>query len=419
MKQTLLQRISRIALMLVVLMVSAQNAMAATGSNVFVYYDNPNGWANVNLYLYDDAGNNNAWPGVSMTYDPNLTINSKTGWWFYEAPAEFVNGYAIVNDGTGNQYPASGQPGIAMGGKTLVIEGTTPGTTDVVPASPITIYVQAATAPFLYAWDASGDPINGVWPGAQMKDQTVIDGVTYYYRTFARNPINIIFNNGAGTQTGNMEGITSSSFFTYDGGTGAAANKESIKLSTPYMTYCSIHDLDFSAVTGLKAYVASEIQEGTTTNNVMFTSVTSAPAGTGLLLVGTAGTGYDVPVAAAQAVVNNYLKGLTATTNVGATDGTNTNLILVDNSGNYQFAPLGAARDIAAGKAYLQLPTTWFSGAAAKSMNLLFDGKTTGIYKIEANQPADGEAYFNLMGVKVEKPAKGVYIHKGKKVVVK
>ena len=29
------------------------------------------------------------------------------------------------------------------------------------------------------------------------------------------------------------------------------------------------------------------------------------------------------------------------------------------------------------------------------------------------------ESYYNLMGVKVEHPQKGVYIHEGKKIIVK
>ena len=81
-----------------------------------------------------------------------------------------------------------------------------------------TVYVKASSAPYLYVWIAS-EPVtelNGAWPGSQMTQQE--NG--YWKQTFTQAPINIIFNNGNGGQTDNIEGISGANYFTYDGNTG-------------------------------------------------------------------------------------------------------------------------------------------------------------------------------------------------------
>lgn len=66
---------------------------------------------------------------------------------------------------------------------------------------------------------------------------------------------------------------------------------------------------------------------------------------------------------------------------------------------------------IPAGKAYLEVP----GKTAAKFFGL--DGEATGINSVKTAK-ADG-AYYTLEGVKTTKPVKGLYIHNGKKIVVK
>ena len=46
-------------------------------------------------------------------------------------------------------------------------------------------------------------------------------------------------------------------------------------------------------------------------------------------------------------------------------------------------------------------------------------GTSTGIQTIQQERPADGGIYYNLSGQRVEHPTKGLYIHNGKKVVIK
>lgn len=66
---------------------------------------------------------------------------------------------------------------------------------------------------------------------------------------------------------------------------------------------------------------------------------------------------------------------------------------------------------IPAGKAYLEVP----AATTAKFFSL--DGEATGINSVKTAK-ADG-AYYTLEGVKTTKPVKGLYIHNGKKIVVK
>lgn len=75
------------------------------------------------------------------------------------------------------------------------------------------------------------------------------------------------------------------------------------------------------------------------------------------------------------------------------------------------FAVVNNGVKIPAGKAYLKVP----AATTAKFFGL--DGEATGINSVKTAK-ADG-AYYTLEGVKTTKPVKGLYIHNGKKIVVK
>lgn len=79
--------------------------------------------------------------------------------------------------------------------------------------------------------------------------------------------------------------------------------------------------------------------------------------------------------------------------------------------GKVGFAVVKEGVNIPAGKAYLMVE----KGSAAKFFGL--DSEATGINSVKTAK-ADG-AYYTLEGVKTTKPVKGIYIHNGKKIVVK
>ena len=192
------------------------------------------------------------------------------------------------------------------------------------------------------------------------------------------------------------------------------ATECTVTMTDDIATFCCAYDLDFTNVSGLKAYLAGGYDKAN--GKVMLMRVNSVPAGTGLILMGEAGT-YEVPYSTSTAFYTNLLKGVTASTTINPTDGSNTNFILANGTNGIGFYAVSSSGELAAGKAYLQLPT---SAAQAKSVKMVFEDETTGIvenYEFE-NKNNDGTVY-DLMGRKVKNMTKGMYIMNGKKVIIK
>lgn len=130
------------------------------------------------------------------------------------------------------------------------------------------------------------------------------------------------------------------------------------------------------------------------------------------VLVGAEAGSYTFEASAGEAatVENNDLKAATADTKG---DGS-TIYALVEQDGEAVFAPLKDGVAVSVGHAYLVLP----EASATRFYSIQFGGETTGINEVNAAAKADG-AYYTLQGVKTSKAAKGIYIHNGKKVVIK
>lgn len=145
--------------------------------------------------------------------------------------------------------------------------------------------------------------------------------------------------------------------------------------------------------------------------------LTEVPAGSVIakgtpVLVGAEAGSYNFAASTgeATAVDGNDLKAATADTKG---DGA-TIYALVEQNGEAVFAPLKEGVAVSLGHAYLELPAT----SATRFYSIQFGGETTDINEVNAAAKADG-AYYTLQGVKTSKAAKGVYIHNGKKVVIK
>lgn len=83
----------------------------------------------------------------------------------------------------------------------------------------VTINVKAPSAPHVYVWNSSQTPLNGAWPGDVVTDTKVVNGETYYTKTFNENTVSVIFAKDNNTQTGDFSGLTGEVFFHYDGET--------------------------------------------------------------------------------------------------------------------------------------------------------------------------------------------------------
>lgn len=130
------------------------------------------------------------------------------------------------------------------------------------------------------------------------------------------------------------------------------------------------------------------------------------------VLVGAEAGSYNFAASADEAttVADNDLKAATADTKGNGS----TIYALVEQDGKAVFAPLKEGVAVSVGHAYLELP----AASAARFYSIQFGGETTGINEVNAAAKADG-AYYTLQGVKTSKAAKGIYIHNGKKVVIK
>ena len=175
-----------------------------------------------------------------------------------------------------------------------------------------------------------------------------------------------------------------------------------------FATYVSDNDLNYTGISGLTAYKATV--EG---NTIKFSSVTTVPAGEGVLLKAAEGS-YNIPVTAGVASwaddYNAFIRGTGEA--VPSVDGGNYNYILNNKNGVIGFYR-AAGQTVATNRAYLQTTTN------AARLNISFDDddQTTGIARVE--ETVANDAVYTLSGVRVAKPTKGLYIMNGKKVVVK
>lgn len=198
--------------------------------------------------------------------------------------------------------------------------------------------------------------------------------------------------------------------FTYEP---AGLSSCTLMLQSDMVTFCSLVDLDFSQVSKVKAYVADSYDPDT--GILTLGRVEKVPAGTGVLLIGEPGK-VDVPFILTDEAHQNLLKGVTFDTEITPTDGDYTNYILVNGSHGKGFYRLSAPGVLAAGKAYLQLPTNQARQAIGISYE---DGNTTIITEIPVIDE-DKEGTFTLDGIRKKNATKqGVYIMEGKKVIVK
>lgn len=181
-------------------------------------------------------------------------------------------------------------------------------------------------------------------------------------------------------------------------------------------TYCYNHDLDFSNVEGLKAYIVSGFSPST--GKLVLTPITKVKAGEGLLLQGAEGT-YEVPFTTTDMYYTNLLKGVTTATEISPTSGNETNFILANGKHGIGFYTLSETGELAAGKAYLHIPTSEVESMEARCFILNFENdEATGIIE-HKSMTETNDCYYDMQGRRVLHPSRGIYIVNGKKVFIK
>ena len=184
-------------------------------------------------------------------------------------------------------------------------------------------------------------------------------------------------------------------------------NGTEIEMVDSLQTYCYIDDLDFTDVDGLKAYIASGFNPET--GEVVMLRVNSVPAGTGVLLKGSTGNTYEVPIRETSFIYSNLLTGTIFDTEIA------NGYVLTDG----QFVAVSGTYMLSAGNAYLTLPVV-----ASSRLNMLFvddeQHETTGGMDVKGHRNTTDKCYSLQGAVIVGRPTKpGVYVHNGRKIVIK
>lgn len=140
------------------------------------------------------------------------------------------------------------------------------------------------------------------------------------------------------------------------------------------------------------------------------------PAGTPVIMKGTAGTDYVLPYSSATGtrIGSSLLRGQALKHT--KQNGTNAYYVLTNRSTSDAtpvFKKIDAGAKIPAGYAYFNLSGNQLPDA----YELQIEGET-GIHSA-VNDDAAGTKYYDLEGRRVEKPSKGIFILNGKKVIVK
>lgn len=187
----------------------------------------------------------------------------------------------------------------------------------------------------------------------------------------------------------------------------------SITLGKEWTTLTSAYNLDFSNVEGgLTAYTAKYNEKK---DAVALTQVKKVKAGTGLILKGEAGNTYTLPILASNEAkldaVDNQL--------IGCVDalwstGRDKDYFLY----NGEFVKSKNDGWVLPGKSYLYIDGGRVNQSPSP-LRVYVDNTATSIDGITNNHVVKDEAYYNLQGVKVQHPQHGVFIHNGKKVVLK
>lgn len=180
--------------------------------------------------------------------------------------------------------------------------------------------------------------------------------------------------------------------------------------SAKFATYSPSSNVTVPAEeSGIKVYTAKV--EGNQINLTQVEAGKVLKAGTGYVIAGEEKS-YEFALTNddAEAIAGNDLKvageGLTATADTKY-------YVLTKRAEGVGFGKVAYGVNIPAGKCYIDLSET-----ASKATFLSFGGETTGISNVNAAK-ANANEYFSLQGVKTMKPNKGIYIHNGKKVVIK
>ena len=198
------------------------------------------------------------------------------------------------------------------------------------------------------------------------------------------------------------------------GGGAQPAHEINLKFSSAgYLTWVATADIDFDQTADVTAYQITEA----TPQGITAEEVKKAPKGAALLLKGS-GTVQLKRTSGVSSLTNNKMLPCTDASVTGITgSATSTDIYVLGNGGNgLGFYML--KNTLQAGKGYLKIS----GDAGAKATFIGFEeteaAETTGISDYTVPSTED-DNFYNLQGVRVVRPQKGIYIKNGKKMIIK
>ena len=167
-----------------------------------IYIKDETGWNDLYLYAYVDGAPSifGEWPGIKVT--ETEVVNGVSYKVIRNVSATDIEQTFIANDNNGNQVDIAGLYTITEN-VYLTVGGTQP---EEPTPSAYNIYIKDETGwndLYLYAYVDGAPSIFGEWPGIKVTDTEVIDGITYKVIkniTATEVPQNLIVNNNAGEQ---------------------------------------------------------------------------------------------------------------------------------------------------------------------------------------------------------------------------
>lgn len=167
-----------------------------------VYFRNNKNWDEVYAYMWADSGDNNAqWPGEKMEL-----VDAKQH--LFKAEIDTTNGFAhiIFNNNAGTQTNNLDLPGYdAL--FTLGEEGGFSSFDGAVAGNRVVYFRNSIgwNDVYVYTWNSAGAGSNSGWPGEKMDVYDADNGIFSYVLDSDIDFDKIIFNNGEGTQTADLD----------------------------------------------------------------------------------------------------------------------------------------------------------------------------------------------------------------------
>ena len=167
-----------------------------------IYIKDETGWNDLYLYAYVDGAPSifGEWPGIKVA--ETEVVDGVSYKVIRNVSATDIEQTFIANDNNGNQVDIAGLYTITEN-VYLTVGGTQP---EEPTSSAYNIYIKDETGwndLYLYAYVEDAPSIFGEWPGVKVTDTEVIDGITYKVIkniTATEVPQNLIVNNNAGEQ---------------------------------------------------------------------------------------------------------------------------------------------------------------------------------------------------------------------------